>query len=160
MVAVEMGQGDDVDLPGRDPGPGQKLAQPPGIGPPPGTVAAVEQDQRCAGIDHCHGERDFHPVRRQEIRHRQRRDFLLSGVLAEDRMRPVQLNGPVQDRRDLEIPQPEAVDAGPAQPLLRRGGQCPARQANGQGRAGDNCTGEQRTAVQPRTVSHHMSSLT
>src|SRR3546814_7673161 len=72
-------------------------------------IARVEPEQFLARIHQNLGEADLHPVRRQAVLGGIGLDRLGALVHAEDRVRPVQMDVAVQQRRDLEAAELEAV---------------------------------------------------
>jgi hypothetical protein len=120
VIRVEMGDHDDVDLLGREPGAREEPGQPARVRPASGAIPGIEQDQFRAGVDDHRSEADHHLVRRQEVLRRERLNLGRGHVRAEDRVRSVHLNRAIGNRRDLEVAEVEAVVRGRGRSALGR----------------------------------------
>ena len=92
QIRMHVGDDDHVDLGRIEARGAQRRNEIAGAGPPLGRIAAVEQDQTGAGVHHDRREDDLHPGRGQEVGLCELLDGLLGLILAEDRMRTIELN--------------------------------------------------------------------
>ncbi len=124
MVGMAMGDDDEVDVLTLQAGLIQLDREPSGIRAAARAIAAVEDDNLLARVydDRRKGRLDL--CVRQKVLDRPCLDRLGRLVLSEGRVRPIRLNGAVEDRGDLELPQLRPVDRGALDGKLGRGREC------------------------------------
>ena len=151
VVGVPVREDHEVERLGREAGRRQLVGQPAAVGARHEAlrpIARVEQHKLPAGVDDHRREARLVLVRRQEVVAHQRVDLRPRGVGPDHRPGPVNGGAGVQDGRDFEGAEPEAVMARLRLPEHgRRGDRLVATEA--QGAAADRGRRRQRVPARP-----------